>query len=77
MIESNLSSGRQDLKPGMSRSDLAYGRSVTDGCIDFPTTDDALTQFARLCGTASKRRLGSADVPAPIVAQAQHPARSC
>jgi 3-deoxy-7-phosphoheptulonate synthase len=65
MIESNLSSGRQDLKPGMSRNDLAYGRSITDGCIDFPTTEDALTQFARSCGNASKRGLGSAESPAP------------
>jgi len=77
MIESNLSGGRQDLKPGMSRNDLAYGRSITDGCIDFPTTEDVLAQFARSCGTASNRGLGSADGPAPMGAQAQHPARSC
>ncbi len=71
-----VGSGRQDLKPGMSRGDLAYGRSITDGCIVFPATEDALAQFARACGTASKGGLGSAEMPTPIVAQGQHPARS-
>ncbi len=30
MIESNLVAGRQDLVPGKP---LAYGQSITDGCI--------------------------------------------
>jgi 3-deoxy-7-phosphoheptulonate synthase len=35
MIESNLVAGRQDLIQGRS---LVYGRSVTDGCIDWETS---------------------------------------
>jgi 3-deoxy-7-phosphoheptulonate synthase len=43
MIESNLIAGRQDVVPG---TPLAYGQSITDGCIDWQTTVPALNQLA-------------------------------
>ncbi|MGD0677097.1 MAG: 3-deoxy-7-phosphoheptulonate synthase [Polyangiaceae bacterium] len=47
MIESHIEGGRQDLKTGMTRGDLTYGQSITDGCVDFATTEQMLAQFAR------------------------------
>jgi 3-deoxy-7-phosphoheptulonate synthase len=44
MIESNLLAGRQDLVAGQP---LVYGRSITDGCIDWPTSVRALERLAR------------------------------
>jgi 3-deoxy-7-phosphoheptulonate synthase len=43
MVESNLVAGRQDLK---KKADLRYGQSITDACIDFPTTERVLERFA-------------------------------
>ncbi|WDR04070.1 3-deoxy-7-phosphoheptulonate synthase [Devosia algicola] len=43
MIESNLVAGRQDLVPGQP---LTYGQSITDGCIDWKTTVNALNNLA-------------------------------
>ena len=43
MIESNLIAGRQDVLPGVS---LTYGQSITDGCIDFATTEQILHRLA-------------------------------
>lgn len=43
MIESNLVAGRQDVQPGLT---LAYGQSITDGCIDWETTIPALNLLA-------------------------------
>jgi 3-deoxy-7-phosphoheptulonate synthase len=43
MIESNLVAGRQELVPGRA---LVYGQSVTDGCIDWPTSVEVLEQLA-------------------------------
>ncbi len=51
MIESNLAAGRQDLVPGKP---LIYGRSITDGCIDWDTTVEVLE---RLAMAAQERRL--------------------
>ena len=42
MIESNLVAGRQDLVPGQP---LVYGQSVTDGCIDWDTTEKVLLEM--------------------------------
>jgi 3-deoxy-7-phosphoheptulonate synthase len=43
MIESFLVAGRQELgRPG----ELTYGQSITDGCIDLPTTVEVLDQLA-------------------------------
>jgi 3-deoxy-7-phosphoheptulonate synthase len=43
MIESHLVAGRQDVAPGVA---LAYGQSITDGCIDFATTEQVLHELA-------------------------------
>ena len=43
MIESHLVAGRQDVRPGVK---LAYGQSITDGCIDWPTTEQELHRLA-------------------------------
>jgi 3-deoxy-7-phosphoheptulonate synthase len=43
MIESNLVAGRQDVKPGVA---LTYGQSITDGCIDWTTTEQVLNALA-------------------------------
>ena len=40
MVESHLKGGRQDIPANLA--DLEYGKSVTDGCIDWDTTEEAL-----------------------------------
>lgn len=50
MIESNLVAGRQDVVPGKP---LVYGQSITDGCIDWATTETVLHGLA---GAAEWRR---------------------
>ena len=50
MIESNLVAGRQDVLPGVT---LTYGQSITDGCIDWNTTVQALNVLA---GAVAARR---------------------
>lgn len=40
MLESNLRPGKQKL--GASRDDLLYGVSITDGCIDWPSTEQLI-----------------------------------
>ena len=40
MIESNLHAGNQDIPANLD--DLKYGVSVTDGCIDWATTEASL-----------------------------------
>ncbi|PQA35896.1 3-deoxy-7-phosphoheptulonate synthase [Amnimonas aquatica] len=40
MIESHLKFGRQDIPKDLSQ--LEYGKSVTDGCIDWDTTEKAI-----------------------------------
>jgi 3-deoxy-7-phosphoheptulonate synthase len=44
MVESNLVAGRQDLSPWSSN--LVYGQSITDACIDIDTTETAVRQFS-------------------------------
>jgi 3-deoxy-7-phosphoheptulonate synthase len=51
MIESNLVAGRQDVLPGVP---LIYGQSITDGCIDWDTTEQVLRQLAD--AVAARRR---------------------
>ena len=46
MLESNLEAGNQDIPA--DRSKLRYGVSVTDGCIDWPTTEKSLRELAVL-----------------------------
>ncbi|RWC31020.1 MAG: 3-deoxy-7-phosphoheptulonate synthase [Mesorhizobium sp.] len=43
MIESHLIAGRQDVTPGKP---LVYGQSITDGCIDWTTTETVLHGLA-------------------------------
>ena len=43
MIESNIVAGRQELEPGKP---LTYGQSITDGCIGWDTTVEALENLA-------------------------------
>jgi 3-deoxy-7-phosphoheptulonate synthase len=45
MIESNLIAGRQDLDQRHPES-LEYGKSVTDACVDLPTTESLLAELA-------------------------------
>ena len=40
MVESNLHAGKQNIPPNLD--DLKYGISVTDGCIDWATTEASL-----------------------------------
>ena len=52
MIESNLKAGKQTLKPGVTHpSQLKYGVSVTDACIDIDTTATVLRNLARAVRT--------------------------
>ncbi|CAE8660671.1 unnamed protein product, partial [Polarella glacialis] len=47
MIESFLEAGNQPLEPGVTKpSDLRYGCSVTDACLDFNATQDLLLELA-------------------------------
>ena len=43
MIESHLVASRQDVLPGVK---LTYGQSITDGCIDWPITEQVLHRLA-------------------------------
>ena len=45
MLESNLVEGRQDLDRAHPGS-LRYGQSVTDACVDLPTTERLLAELA-------------------------------
>ena len=54
MVESHLVAGRQDLIPGRP---LTYGQSITDGCIDWPTSVQALE---RLAAAVARRRTRTA-----------------
>lgn len=51
MIESNLVGGRQDLVVGQA---LTYGQSITDGCIDWETSEKVLQILSD--GVAARRR---------------------
>ncbi len=45
MVESHLKGGRQDIPENLC--DLVYGQSVTDGCIDWETTEKALLEMMK------------------------------
>ena len=56
MIESNLEAGNQPLNA--DRSEMRYGVSVTDACIDWYTTEELLRELAAGLGPAlGERRL--------------------
>ena len=44
MLESHLEAGNQPIPQDLA--DLRYGVSVTDGCIDWQTTEALLTELA-------------------------------
>jgi 3-deoxy-7-phosphoheptulonate synthase len=54
MLESNLAFGNQSLSAG--REQLRYGVSITDGCIDWETTETALRDAAARLRTARSLR---------------------
>ena len=63
MVESHLKAGRQDLAPGKT---LAYGQSITDGCIDWETSVSVLEELAR--AVAQRRaQAGRKDKEAALV----------
>ncbi|MGH8150179.1 MAG: 3-deoxy-7-phosphoheptulonate synthase [Steroidobacteraceae bacterium] len=64
MIESNLTAGRQDLVAGRS---LVYGQSITDGCIDWATSVQALD---RIAVAVERRHATGRSVAAPQSARA-------
>ena len=45
MIESHLKGGRQNIPADLSQ--LEYGKSVTDGCLDWEATVETLRSFAK------------------------------
>lgn len=45
MLESHINAGTQTLTADKSK--LEYGVSITDGCIDWPTTESALSKLAK------------------------------
>ncbi len=53
MLESHLEAGRQEL---VDKASLRYGQSVTDGCIDFDTTVEAIESFADSVRSAASFR---------------------
>ena len=57
MIESHLVAGRQDVVPGTA---LTYGQSITDGCIDWQTTERVLDRLA--CAVAARRQTKRGDI---------------
>jgi 3-deoxy-7-phosphoheptulonate synthase len=55
MVESNLLAGRQDPVAGVP---LIYGRSITDGCIDWEKSVAVLQRLARAVEIRRRRRRG-------------------
>jgi 3-deoxy-7-phosphoheptulonate synthase len=45
MIESNLEAGNQSIPENLN--DLKYGVSVTDGCVDWSTTEQMIVDAAQ------------------------------
>jgi 3-deoxy-7-phosphoheptulonate synthase len=56
MLESHLVGGRQDLIPGRQ---LVYGQSITDGCIDWPTSVSLLERLATAVETRRRANEGT------------------
>jgi 3-deoxy-7-phosphoheptulonate synthase len=69
MMESNLVAGTQKLIAGKPLSGLVYGQSITDGCVDWPTTHGMLTELAaavRSRRTANQSQLAGAPTSALV-----------
>jgi 3-deoxy-7-phosphoheptulonate synthase len=56
MLESNLGWGNQKLNG--DPSSLEYGVSITDACIDWPTTETVLREAGEKLRDVLPRRLG-------------------
>ncbi len=56
MIESNIEAGNQPIPPDLSQ--LKYGCSVTDGCVDWATTEKMIRDAAVLLRDILPERLG-------------------
>jgi 3-deoxy-7-phosphoheptulonate synthase len=54
MLESNLEAGNQKIPADLSQ--LRYGVSVTDGCIDWESTESLLLDIATRVAAALKAR---------------------
>ncbi|MEB3752960.1 3-deoxy-7-phosphoheptulonate synthase [Acinetobacter sp. MD2(2019)] len=54
MVESHLKGGRQDIPDNLC--DLEYGKSVTDGCIDWETTEKTLLEMHEALKDVLSRR---------------------
>ena len=54
MLESNLEAGNQKIPADLSQ--LRYGVSVTDGCIDWESTESLLLDIAARVAPALKAR---------------------
>lgn len=54
MIESHLNAGNQPIPKDLTQ--LRYGCSVTDGCVDWATTETMLRELAATAGTARRDR---------------------
>ncbi len=52
MIESNIVAGRQALD--VDRCRMTYGQSITDACVDFPTTERMLEHLAQAVRSARR-----------------------
>ncbi|WP_110664977.1 3-deoxy-7-phosphoheptulonate synthase [Salinicola halophilus] len=59
MIESNIGWGSQKIPSDLA--ELEYGVSITDACIDWPTTERTFTQVATQIESALKARQQDAD----------------
>ena len=55
MIESNLKAGKQAIPANLS--ELEYGVSVTDGCIDWDTTEASLRQLRDMLHAVLPQRI--------------------
>jgi 3-deoxy-7-phosphoheptulonate synthase len=56
MVESNLVAGSQSIPADLSK--LVYGQSVTDGCVDWNTTDKMIREAATALRDVLPKRLG-------------------
>jgi 3-deoxy-7-phosphoheptulonate synthase len=54
MLESHLVAGNQTIPADLS--ELTYGQSITDACIDLATTTELLVQLAEAVGQAQQAR---------------------
>src|SRR5262249_31804574 len=66
MIESHLVAGRQDVVPGKA---LSYGQSITDGCIDWQTTERVLQELAGAVAARRTTKRGVLDGRAKLSSQ--------